>query len=125
MNATRTQGVTLIETLAALALVAVVAPVLTRSWLIAMDAAARAQSQTIAATLAETRVNEIIEDRDFSQAQTTGDFGEGYPGYTWRATVADWELDNRMRQLEVTVEWTRRQQAYDVTVDTLIDSSGE
>ncbi len=120
----RRRGVTLIETLAALALVATVMPVLTRAWVITMDAASRSQSQIIAAALAENRLSEMIAQGDLSQAESTGDFGDEHPGFAWQAVLLDWAHDPRLREVIVTVTWTRRQINYELSMSTLVDPTG-
>ncbi len=120
----RHRGVTLIETLAAIALLATVLPVLSRAWVLSMDTASRSQNQVIAASLAEDRLAEMVIEKDFSQAESSGDFGDEHPGFTWTATQGDWELDGRFRLITVTVTWTRRQIVYELPVSTLVDPTG-
>jgi type II secretion system protein I len=121
----RIGGVTLIETLAALALVAAVGTVVTRAWLLTMDVAARSRAQTVAATLAETRLAEILSEEDFDSSEDEDAFEEPWEAYRWKSSIAEWSEDSRLRQVDVTITWTRRDMEYQTTLSTLVDAEQE
>ena len=117
------RGVTLVETLAALALVAITLPVLARAWIITMDCAARSRAQVVSTTLAQNKLADLVAAGDQADDAESGDFGNDYPGYRWQVDTSSWPLDDRFRQINVTVKWNRRNMDYETTLSTLV--SGE
>ncbi len=116
-------GVTLIETLAALAVLAAVAPVLGRAWLVSMDAAGQSRDQLRAASLAANRLSELVVEGESLTVRQNGKF-EDAPGYEWQAELAAWPENPRLSQLDVTVSWERRGQSYTMHMSTLV-ATGE
>jgi general secretion pathway protein I len=87
----REQGVTLLEVMVALGIVAIVLVAVYRLQMqsIAMDRIAAFHTQ--APLLAQQLVAEVeLQAPDFP-ASDNGDFGEDFPGYTWRLETADVE----------------------------------
>jgi prepilin-type N-terminal cleavage/methylation domain-containing protein len=117
------RGVTLIETLAAIALVAIVAPILSRAWCVTMDSAARSRDQVLAATLAETQLEDLLIAGDLTQAEQSGDFGDEHEGFRWEAVLYDWPEDSRFKELDVQVVWTRNDVEDSVIVSTIVDAN--
>lgn len=115
----RRPAFTLVEILATLALVAIVLPSVMMGISLALAAADQARHQDEAASLAHTRLSELVATGETQQASLAGDFGDDWPGYRWIAEVADWE-DTRLRQLAVTVFWTNRGRERSVTLTTLV-----
>jgi general secretion pathway protein I len=119
------RGVTLIETLAALALLAAVAVPLTRVWTLASDVAGRSRAQILAAILAENKLNELFAEGNVADAAGEGDFGPDYPDFTWRIDVSSWPEDPGYWQIDVTVSWTRRSLEYATTLTSLTQAGQE
>jgi type II secretion system protein I len=121
----RRRGVTLIETLAAIALVAIIAPILAQAWLVSMDSAARSRDQVVASVLAEGKLADMVAEGDVASADQSGTFGGDWPGFEWESSVHDWPEDNRFKQVDVTVTWNRRETDYKTVVTTIVSASGD
>jgi type II secretory pathway pseudopilin PulG len=115
--------VTLIETLASLALVAVVAPILAKAWTVTMDSAARSRDQVTASVLAENTLTEMVAEGDLTSADQRGSFGDEHPGFAWETSITDWPQDSRFKEVDVTVTWARRQTNYRTTVTTIVSAA--
>jgi type II secretion system protein I len=118
----RRVGVTLIETLASLALLAVVAPILARAWAVTMDSAARSRDQITASVLAENMLTEMVAEGNLTSADQSGTFGDEHPGFAWETSVFDWPEDSRFKEVDVTVTWNRRQTGYRTVVATIVSA---
>lgn len=121
----RRRGVSLVEVLAALALIGAVAPSLNRAWLISMTAAGRSTDEVTAVGLAENTLAESVAARGLADGEDSGVFEEPYGDYRWRCERRPWAQDNRLTQVDVTVTWTRRNSDFQTTVTTLVDGEDE
>jgi len=110
---------TLIEVLAALTLVAIVLPVVVDGVSLSLATAGQARQQTEAASLAQSKLAELVATGQLHDSEIAGDFGPDWPEYRWSAWVDEWE-DTRLAQLDVSVIWTRRGRERNVTLTTLI-----
>jgi type II secretion system protein I len=117
--------VTLVELLAALALLAVVAVTLSEAWTLGIRVAGRSRAEVTAAALAENKLAEIVAAEASPSSAVSGDFGEEHRGYRWRCQWREWPTDSRLRQIDVTVTWTRRNTSHETTVSTLVDTAQE
>jgi len=115
----RARGFTLVEALAALALAALILPVAMQGVSIAVSAAGAARRQVEAATLAESKLSDLVATGAWQGSERTGDFGTEWPGYTWTAEVSDWN-GGPLRLVEVTVAWTARSAKRSVRLSTLV-----
>lgn len=119
-RAMRSKGAfTLIEVLATLTLVAIVLPVVIDGVLLSLATAGQARQQTEAASLAQSKLAELVATGQLNDSEIAGDFGPDWPEYRWSARVDEWE-DTRLAQLDVSVIWTRRGRERSVTLTTLI-----
>jgi prepilin-type N-terminal cleavage/methylation domain-containing protein len=114
----RRRGFTLPEVLATMVLVGAILPASMRAITVAMQAQAHARHVLEASQLAQQKIAEFVAVRDASVFNTTGDFGEEWPGYAWqtRGGAADFGL------YTVTVEvfWAERGQQRSVSAGTII-----
>ena len=115
----RGRAFTIVEVLATMTLAAIVLPATVHGILLCMATAAYAGDQARAASLAQSKLAEIVTNQEYYHAELAGDFGEDLPRYTWAAQVSDWK-DDRLSQLDVSVMWTRRGREYHVTLSTLV-----
>jgi len=115
---------TLVETLATLALVAIILPVAMRGISLATAAASQAKRQTEAASLAEAKLNELLTTNAWQSSELSGDFGQDWPGYRWTAAVQSW-LGTTVQQVAVTVKWTALGKSRSVTLTTLVYTGSE
>ena len=85
-------GFTLLEVMVSVAIIAIVLVSIIRlqGQTISMNETIR--FYTLAPMLAESKLAEIILAGDFDLSDS-GDFGEDYPGYTWKTHMEDLELD--------------------------------
>jgi prepilin-type N-terminal cleavage/methylation domain-containing protein len=113
-------GFTLVEVLATLALIGIVIPVSMRGVTLALNAASHAKHQAAAATLAESKLSELIAQGDWSFGAGSGDFGTDWPGYQWACTTANPDPNVNVTEVTVTVTWTERGQRRDVGVATFV-----
>jgi len=110
---------TIIEVLATLTLVAIVLPAVVNGLLLCLATAEYARQQAQAASLAQSKLAEIVATGQLYNAELSGDFGSDWPEYKWTAKLNSWE-DSRLIQLDVSVIWTRRGENRDVTLSTLV-----
>jgi prepilin-type N-terminal cleavage/methylation domain-containing protein len=123
------RGFTLIEVMASMMLVAIILPVAMKGVSLALQTAGLARQRSLAASLAETELADLLTANTFDQTSTSGDFPD-YPGYKWTADLTEWAsittstgTSTSVQQLEVGVQWTSRGQERSVTLDTLIYTS--
>lgn len=117
---------TIVEVLATMTLASIVLPPVVQGVLLCLDTAGHAKLQARAASLAQSKLDELVVTGELYDAEMTGDFGTDWPEYTWVAQVNEWE-DPRLVQLDVSVVWTRRGKERQVTLSTLVytGSAGE
>jgi prepilin-type N-terminal cleavage/methylation domain-containing protein len=111
---------TLVEVLATLALIGIVIPVSMRGVTLALNAASHAKHQAAAATLAESKLSEMVAQGDWSFGAGSGDFGQDWPGYQWACTTANPDPNVNVTEVTVTVTWTERGQSRDVSIATFV-----
>ncbi len=120
---TRSAGFTLVEVLATVLLIAIVIPAVMEGVSISGQLASNAKHHTIAAGLAESKLNEMIATNQWQgQSTLSGDFSPDAPDYTWKMDVAPWSGDTTsqsIQQVDVTVTWQSRGQPRSITVSTL------
>lgn len=106
-----TRGFTLLEVMVAVALLAVALTTLLGSQSQSISYANTAKFETMAALLAQSKMSEIALHDESSLSSDSGNFGEDYPGYTWKASVTDIsfegsdEIANYLKQIDLTVSW--------------------
>ncbi len=82
-------GFTLIETLVALSIIAIVLLAVYRLQATNATLAMRSRFYTLAPLLADQKWVEIKQADPDRLSDASGDFGETYPGYTWAFSVAE------------------------------------
>jgi general secretion pathway protein I len=115
---------TLVEVLAALVLLAIILPVAMRGISLATRTAGAARNRTVAASLAQTTLNELVLSSEWQEGDLSGDYGDEWPAYSWASEVQTWEESN-LRRLDVRVEWASGEQVRSVTLSTLVQSREE
>jgi len=118
----RRRGLTLIEVLATIVLMGIVLPAAMQGISQCVRAASLARQKSEAAGLAEGKLNELIATGDWQFGVTSGDFGEAWPEYHWKAGTSEF-TDPTLQQLSVQVYWTSRNEQRDVTLTTLVYES--
>ena len=113
------RGFTLVEVLASLVLVAIILPPVMKGMSLALTAAALARQRVEAASLAESKLAELVATGAWQEGDSSGDFGSDWPDYRWSATVEDWE-GTIVRQVDLSVLWKARGTERHVTLTTLV-----
>jgi prepilin-type N-terminal cleavage/methylation domain-containing protein len=117
-------GFTLIEVLATMVLLAIVLPVAMRGVSLAMAAASNAKHASQAASLAETKLNDLLTTGVTSASGMSGDFAEdGHPEYQWSYQSAPRDYSTTEVQLKVT--WFERGQERNYTLATMSYQSAD
>jgi len=125
-RAARRRGLTLVEVLATIVMMAIVLPAAMQGITICTATAAVARQRSEAAALAEAKISELIATGDWQFGALSGEFGEAWPEYRWDGSAAAWASDPTMTELSVRVYWTSRREERDVVLTTLIqDTSSE
>jgi prepilin-type N-terminal cleavage/methylation domain-containing protein len=112
-------GFTFIELLATVVLIAVIMPVAMRCIGLCTRLGGQSRKQIEAASLASTRLAELITTQDWESGEGRGDFGSDWPGYQWKTTVTNW-TDSTARQLDLMVTWQSQGLERAVTLSTLV-----
>jgi len=108
-------GFTLLEVMIALAVMSIVLVSVYRmhSQSLTMNTAAR--FYTLAPLLAQNKMAELETLSSDGFPDDSGDFGEQYPGYSWRTSVADvssevlGEVANDLKQVDLTISYNNNQ----------------
>jgi len=114
----RPGGFTFIELLATVVLIAIIMPVAMKSIGLCTTLGGLSRRQIEAASLAKTKMTDLIATGDWENGNQQGDFGKDWPGYTWKASVVNW-TDATVRQLDLTVLWESAGRQRSVTLSTL------
>ncbi len=120
----RRRGFTLIETLVAIAIIAAVLPIVMSGISLASRAGLLARQRTLAATLGEAKLDELVSTGLWNSGAMSGDFGDDAPGFTWSASVTpynDTDLTTQnLEEIDLTVTWTSRNSPRTVVLSTLV-----
>ncbi|HPD45891.1 MAG TPA: type II secretion system protein [Anaerohalosphaeraceae bacterium] len=115
----RRRGFTFIELLATLVLIGLVMPVAMHTVGLCTSLSGQARRRVEAATLARSKLCELIVADLWQSGSQSGDFGDDWPGYRWTAAQGAWS-DPVVSQLDVTVTWKERNRERSVTLSTLV-----
>lgn len=104
-------GFTLLEVMVAIALIAIALMAVLGSQSQSVSLAGEARFNTTAALLAQSKMAEIESQDPEDLTADSGDFGEDFPGYTWKLAVSNVTLDrpenvsDHLKQVDLTVAW--------------------
>jgi type II secretion system protein I len=117
------QGFTLVEVLAAITVIGIVLPALMYGISLSSNLASATKQRTIAATLADEKLNELLATGDW-QTPGGGSFGDEGAGYNWTSTTTAWNdpdvTTQNLQEVDVKVTWRSRQQEKSVVVSSLV-----
>jgi len=125
----RSAGFTLLEVMIALSIIAIVLVSVLRmqGQTISMNEAFR--FYTVAPQLAKARMNELRMDPQAFQLNASGDFGEDYPDYQWKAAIQEKTLvtpeNHEMHFKQVNITVTYQDAAYVYTIREYIPAPTE
>ena len=114
----RRRGISLLEALATLVLIAVVVPAAMQGVTISLRAAQQARHDQEASFLAESRLGEILALRDPAAYSGAGDFAPDFPEYRWEIQSAT--ADFNMLEVWITVSWQERGAERSLTLTTFV-----
>ncbi|MEN6426779.1 MAG: prepilin-type N-terminal cleavage/methylation domain-containing protein [Phycisphaerales bacterium] len=113
-------GFTFIELLVTVALIGIIMPVAMRSIALCTRLGGQSRRQMEAASLAKTKLSELIVTGDWENGSDQGEFeGDDWADYTWSMTVSNW-TDTSVRLIRLTVSWRAMGRKYGVTLSTLM-----
>ena len=107
----RSSGFTLLEVMVAMAIIAIALTAVLGSQSQSVSLAGEAKFNTTAPFLAQSKISELEVADPGELTDDSGDFGEDFPGYTWKTTVQNISFDRpekaaeRLRQIDLTVSW--------------------
>jgi type II secretion system protein I len=114
---------TLVEVLAAMAIMAILVPVLVSAVATSNRAALVAERGSTATQLAESKLNELLVEGTWSSGAGSGDFGNDYPNYRWELQNGTWTENSSMTELTMTVYYSVQAQEHTVELTTLVAQS--
>ena len=114
------RGFTLVEILATFVLIAIILPVAMEGIYLSTKMASDSKKKIEAGTLAEIKMTDLLVNKDWTDGDDNGNFGNDYPEYTWRYEVKDWESEDMMRQIDLYVEWAATGRTHSVVLSTLV-----
>jgi type II secretion system protein I len=120
---TSAAGFTFIEILATIAVLAIVLPAVMGGISLSLAAASSARQKAEAATLAHSKLMELVSTNAWQQAEQAGDFSPDWPAYRWTLQVSSY-TDGKMQQLDLTVSWDWRGQEHSIMLTTLVYPAG-
>jgi type II secretory pathway pseudopilin PulG len=121
-------GFTLVEVLATFVLLALILPVAMQGISLAMKLGTKSKRQIAAAALAESRLSEMILSGDYEDGDQSGEIDDEDSDYdyTWDLAVDDWNEEDSMQQVTMTVTWTDSVEAeHSVVLSTLVYTESE
>jgi len=120
----RLGGFTFAELLATIVLIGIIMPVAMQTISLCTRLAGLSRKETEAASLARTKLTELISSGDWQNSGREGDFGSDWLGYRWTADVSNW-TDAVVSQVDVTVYWQSMGMDRSVTLSTLAYAEDE
>lgn len=117
----RHAGFTLIEVLVTMLLLGIILPVTMRGISLALAASSHAERMSIAADLADEKLNDLITQGITNTGTGAGDFSPDHPDYHWKSDIQtrDYGLD----EVDLTVSWMERGRERSLVLSTLVYNS--
>jgi prepilin-type N-terminal cleavage/methylation domain-containing protein len=127
INTTTRRAFTLVEVLAALLLLSIVAPIFVEAMVLSSQAGIVAEHKRVAAQLAERQLRTSIVEDSWRDGDLNGDFGSDWSDYTWKMTTEDWQINTTngyktsdMTLLVITVIYKIAGSEHEVSLETLV-----
>jgi prepilin-type N-terminal cleavage/methylation domain-containing protein len=122
-SSSRRRGFTLVEVLASLLLMAIIIPVAMEGMSVASRVGILGQRKAAAMRVGERVLNELMAEQQTQQNSASGTAYDRDTAYPWTMRVENWPED-AMQQMTVAVGFTVQGNTYEVTVTTLLPSTG-
>ena len=113
------KGFTLMEILAALVLIGVVLPAVMKGVSMASILASDSARKYEALNLAESKLAEVLLNKDWQEGSDSGEFESDNKDYTWTMEASDWTQAD-LKQVNVTVAWEQRGHPRQIYLSTLV-----
>ncbi len=118
------RGVTLIEALIAIVVIAVIMPIALSGVSHALSAASQTHKQDVARRLAETRLARLVVDGSWQTSALSGTFdptldGEDADAFAWTLVMTPWR-DPTVQVLALTVSWGAVEAGQAVVLTSLV-----
>lgn len=110
---------TLLEVLASFVLIAIIIPVAMKGVSLSTRLTAKSKQQIEAASLARTKLAEILTSEEWKSGNASGDFGPEWPNYHWSVQVNDW-IQASLNQLDLQVSWFAQGREQSINLTTLV-----
>jgi type II secretory pathway pseudopilin PulG len=94
-----------VEILVTFVLIAIILPVAMNGISMAAKLASQAKHRVEATTLAQQMLGELVLTGDYEDGDQDGEATEDNTEYLWRLDVLDWEEEDSMQQLDLSVTW--------------------
>jgi type II secretory pathway pseudopilin PulG len=114
------RGFTLIEALAAIAVMMIIIPVTLQGFVLADSIAKTTKQTSDATTLAQSQLERIIATEDWQSGSTSGEETIGPIRYQWDAILSSYESEQGVQTLKITVNWNSMGRARTVELTTLV-----
>ncbi len=113
-------GFTLIEALAAIAVMMIMIPVLLQGFAIADEIALTTEQTADATALAQSTLEELIATQDWQGGAVSGEVKINATDFQWDAALNNFDAEQNVQTLTLTVHWQRRNQPRSVALVTLV-----
>jgi type II secretory pathway pseudopilin PulG len=114
------RGFTLIEALAAIAVMMILIPVLLEGFAIADQIALSTEQTADATSLAQSRLEELIATQGWQGGAVSGEEKINATDFQWEAVLNNFDTEQNVQTLTVTVHWQRRNQPRALALVTLV-----
>ena len=117
-TAEKSDGFSLLEVMIALSIMAIVLVSVYRMHSQTISMSAESRFQTEAPLLAQSKLADLESDTDAELASDAGDFGDTYPGYTWKIDVEEisseilGEISEDLKRIDVSVVYNDGERIY-------------
>jgi type II secretory pathway pseudopilin PulG len=113
-------GFTLIEALAAIAIMMIMVPVLLQGFAIADEIALSTEQTADATALAQSTLEELIATQGWQGGAVSGQEKVNTAEFQWEATLNNFDAEQNVQSLTLTVHWQRRNQPRSLALVTLV-----
>jgi Tfp pilus assembly protein FimT len=110
---------TLLEVLASFVLMAIIIPVAMKGVSLGTRLTSKSKQQVEAASLARTKLAEILACEEWKNGNSSGDFGKEWPDYRWSMEINSW-IQASLSQLDLQVFWFAQGREQSITLTTLV-----
>ena len=119
-------GFTLLEVMVSVAIMSIVLVSIYRLHSQSLTMNAEARFYTQAPMLAQSKLAEMGAGKDAGFTDGSGEFDENFPGYTWRVSVEDVEIEalgeisQDLKKIDVTVSFNENEYVYNLRTFRLV-----